>query len=89
MIDGNGEGVLIAGGAEEYGPQASSDNVIEHNVITNSTQRHNVESHWGSPLVGERNVVRQNCIFGGARDGAQPRPRSRPRVHRRRQPALP
>jgi parallel beta-helix repeat protein len=69
VIDGNGEGLLIAGGAEDFGPQASSDNVIEQNVITNSLQRSNVESHWGSPLVGERNVVRQNCIFGGARDG--------------------
>jgi hypothetical protein len=69
VIDGNGEGVLIAGGVEEFGPQASSDNVVEQNVITNSTQRHNVESHWGSALVGERNVVRNNCIHGGARDG--------------------
>jgi hypothetical protein len=66
VIDGNGEGVLIAGGAEDYGPQVSSDNVIEHNVITNSSQRNNVESHWGAGIVGERNVVRQNCIFGGA-----------------------
>jgi hypothetical protein len=69
VIDGNGEGVLIAGGAEDFGPQASSDNVVEQNVITNSSQRYNVEWHWGSPIVGERNVVRQNCIFGGARDG--------------------
>jgi hypothetical protein len=69
VIDGNGEGVLIAGGAEDFGAQASSDNVIEQNLITNSNQRNNIESHWGSPLVGERNVVRNNCIFGGARDG--------------------
>jgi hypothetical protein len=69
VIDGNGEGVMIAGGAEDYGPQASSGNVVEQNIITNSNQRYNVESHWGSPIVGERNVVRQNCIFGGARDG--------------------
>jgi hypothetical protein len=68
VIDSNGEGVLIAGGSEEFGPQASSDNVVEHNIITNSNQRYNVEWHWGSSLVGERNVVRQNCIFGGARD---------------------
>jgi hypothetical protein len=66
VIDGNGEGVLIAGGAEDYGPQASSDNVIEHNAITNSSQRNNVEWHWGAGIVGERNFVRQNCIFGGA-----------------------
>jgi len=69
VIDGNGEGVMIAGGSEDFGPQASSDNVVEQNVITNSSQRYNVEWHWGSPIVGERNIVRQNCIFGGARDG--------------------
>jgi hypothetical protein len=68
VIDGNGEGVLIGGGSEDYGPQASSDSVIEQNIITFSSQRYNVESHWGSPAVGERNVVRNNCVFGGARD---------------------
>jgi hypothetical protein len=68
VIDGNGEGVLIAGGSEDYGPQASNDNVIEQNIITNSNQRSNVESYWGSSLVGQRNVVRDNCIWGGARD---------------------
>jgi parallel beta-helix repeat protein len=70
VIDGTGEGVLIAGGAEEFGPQASSDNVIEQNVITNSNQRNNVESFWGTSLVGQRNVVRNNCIYGGARDAS-------------------
>jgi parallel beta helix pectate lyase-like protein len=69
IIDGNGEGVTIAGGSEDYGAQASNDNVVEQNVITNSVQRYNVESHWGSPVVGQRNFVRQNCVFGGARDG--------------------
>jgi hypothetical protein len=68
VIDGNGEGVLIAGGSEDYGPQASNNNVIEQNVITNSQVRNNVESYWGSSLVGQRNVVRDNCIWGGARD---------------------
>ena len=70
VIDGNGEGVLIGGGSEDYGSQASNDNVIELNSITYSTQRNNVEAHWGSGLVGRRNVVRQNCIFGGAADSA-------------------
>ena len=69
-IDGNGEGVLIAGGSEDYGQQASNDNVIEQNVITFSTQRNNVESRWDAALVGQRNVVRDNCIYGGALDGA-------------------
>jgi hypothetical protein len=67
VIDGNGEGVLIGGGAEELGLQASSGNVIEHNLITNSRVRYNVESHWDGGLVGIGNVVRRNCIHGGAR----------------------
>ena len=69
VIDGNGVGVLIGGGVEDFGEQASSGNVIEHNLITNSTDRYNVESHWGGALVGTGNVVRRNCIFGGARAG--------------------
>ncbi len=68
VIDGNGEGVLIAGGAEEFGPRATSNSTIENNIITNSTVRHNVESWWGTSLVGQNNVVRNNCIYGGARD---------------------
>jgi hypothetical protein len=67
VIDGNGEGVLIGGGAEELGPQASSGNVVEQNLITNSRQRYNVESHWDGGLLGVGNVVRRNCIYGGAR----------------------
>jgi hypothetical protein len=69
VIDGNGEGVVIAGGSEDYGLQASNDNLIERNLITFSTQRNNVESHWDPSLVGQRNVVRGNCIYGGALDG--------------------
>jgi hypothetical protein len=69
VIDGNGEGVLIGGGSEDYGAQASSENVIEHNVITNSTHSFNVMPFWGSPVVGKNNIVRENCIWGGARDG--------------------
>jgi hypothetical protein len=69
VIDGNGEGVLIGGGDEGFGPQASSGNVVEHNLITFSRERYNVEAHWGTQLVGEGNVVRRNCVFGGARDG--------------------
>jgi hypothetical protein len=66
VIDGNGQGVLISGGIEDFGPQASSDNVIEQNVITNSRRGNNVYGHWTGGVLGERNVVRQNCIFGGA-----------------------
>ena len=67
VIDGNGEGVLIGGGEEEFGPQTSNGNLIEHNVITFSTERYNVEADWGDGVPGEDNLVRRNCVFGGAR----------------------
>jgi hypothetical protein len=64
-IDGNGEGVMVSG-TDGY---ASSDNVIEHNLITNSKIRDNIESFWpdGNP-VGQGNVARDNCVSGGRRD---------------------
>jgi hypothetical protein len=64
-IDGNGEGILISGDSGF----ASSGNVVERNVITNSKIRDNVETFWpaGEP-VGQNNVVRENCISGGIRD---------------------
>jgi hypothetical protein len=70
VIDGNGEGILIAGGSEDYGSQASNDNVIEQNLITNSNQRNNVEARWDASLVGQGNFVRNNCIHGGALAGS-------------------
>ena len=65
VIDSNGEGVLF-GGTVEVAPR---DNLVEHNLITNSRTRYNVESHFepGGP-IGENNVVRKNCIEGGVRD---------------------
>ena len=67
VIDGNGEGVIFsseaAGGAYSR-PYASSDNVVTRNIISNSRERHNVESWWGGP-VGTGNVVRGNCLWNG------------------------
>lgn len=63
VIDGNGEGVIISGDSDE----ASDGNLVSDNVITNSTIRDNVESHWQGP-IGSGNVVRDNCVFGGVRD---------------------
>ena len=85
VIDGNGQGVAIGGS----GSQTSDNNLVEHNVITNSTIRYNVEGSWGSS-VGTGNVVRQNCTIGGARGRRHrrhPDPRGRlrrERQHRRR-----
>ena len=59
VIDGNGEGVIFSGA----GDSASSNNVLENNVITNSRIRHDVES-WFPDIVGSGNKVRNNCVFG-------------------------
>jgi nitrous oxidase accessory protein NosD len=63
VIDGNGQGVMVAGDTSN----TSDGNLIEHNLITNSTVRENVDSAWPG-AVGSENVVRDNCISGGARD---------------------
>ena len=63
VIDGNGEGVIFGGGDKA----ASSGNVLEYNVITNSKLRDNIESSWGTK-VGSNNVARDNCVGGGAYD---------------------
>jgi parallel beta-helix repeat protein len=74
-IDGNGEGVLLAGGA---GAVTSNDNIVERNVITNSDQRDNIEVYWpANGIAGTGNVFRDNCVSGGRRDnfdgGVMPR----------------
>ena len=66
VIDGNGQGVLFGGGSSS----SSDRNVVEGNVISNSKIRYNVESYWQGP-TGESNLVRRNCVFGGARDDGQ------------------
>ncbi len=63
VIDGNGQGVIF-GGSEE---SASSNNIVENNVITNSKIRDNVESSWGGP-IGKGNIARNNCVGGGKYD---------------------
>lgn len=73
VIDGNGQGVLFGGDADSV----SEDNLVEHNIITNSTIRYNVESSWQGS-TGSGNVVRGNCVYGGVRDdgdgGIEPAP---------------
>jgi beta-glucanase (GH16 family) len=62
-LDANGDGVLILGG----GPLASSNNVVERNVITNSTRRDNLATLWpDSGPIGTGNVYRDNCVWGDA-----------------------
>jgi len=65
VIDGNGEGVMVAGD----GSDTSDNNLIENNLITNSNVRDNLEAFWATPTsTGTNNVVRENCFFGGVRD---------------------
>jgi len=68
VIDGNGQGVIFSGD----GGRASSSNRVQGNIITNSRLRFNVESYWprGNP-VGTGNVAERNCLWNGARGGAQ------------------
>jgi parallel beta-helix repeat protein len=62
VIDGNGEGIIFSG-EEGF---SSNDNVVQYNVISDARERFDVESFYppGTP-VGEGNVVRDNCVFGG------------------------
>jgi hypothetical protein len=62
IIDGNGEGIIISG----TGGVASSYTNVYDNVLSNATQRHDVESWWpaGNP-VGVGNTVHDNCVWGG------------------------
>jgi parallel beta-helix repeat protein len=59
VISEDGEGVSFSG----EGGVASSDNVVEHNLIVNSLIRSDVESWYpaGNPR-GVGNVVRANCV---------------------------
>jgi parallel beta-helix repeat protein len=58
VIDGNGEGVIFGGGTSS----SSDDNLVANNVITGSTIRWNIQSHWQGP-VGSGNVARDNCVW--------------------------
>ena len=58
VVEGNGQGVIFGGD----GDSSSDRNVVEGNVIANSTIRFNVESHWQGP-TGSGNVARRNCVW--------------------------
>lgn len=64
VIHRNGTGVIFSG---DQGT-ASSNNVVEKNVITASQIRWDIEAFWpASNPVGTGNVARDNCVFGGVR----------------------
>lgn len=57
MVD-NGGGVIFAG----EGDAASTDNVVEQNVIVGSRIRPGVSAYWGG-RVGWANIARNNCVY--------------------------
>jgi hypothetical protein len=59
VIDGNGQGLIVSGD----GSTASSNNLVEDNVISNSPNGWNVESDWPGGRVGTGNIVRNNCLW--------------------------
>jgi parallel beta-helix repeat protein len=61
VIDGNGEGIIFSGSDG----MASSNNVVQDNVIANSRIRADVESFWDNTSPGHGNVVQHNCIGSG------------------------
>jgi hypothetical protein len=63
VIDGNPIGLNFSGDDTS----ASSGNVVEQNVISNSTRWWNVQTYWPGP-VGSGNAVRRNCVYGSNRD---------------------
>jgi len=72
VLDGNGDGVILAGTDD----MASSDNRIAHNVVSNTLDASErdepynnygflVTSFWGG-RVGADNLVASNCFWDGA-----------------------
>jgi hypothetical protein len=61
VIDGNGAGVAISGASGV----ASNDNLVEHNLITNSVTWNVYSWYPEGNQVGKGNLVRENCVHGG------------------------
>jgi hypothetical protein len=62
LMDRNGGGVIFAG----EGGKASSDNLVEGNVITGNRREPAIRSYWGG-RVGTGNVARDNCVDDAVR----------------------
>jgi hypothetical protein len=67
VMAGNGGGVIFAG----EGGEASSGNVVEHNVIAGSLQDYNLAHYWGG-RVGTGNAARENCLFSAGERNVEP-----------------
>ena len=64
VISGNGQGIIFSGASSHV----SSNNLVKRNIIRDSILRFNVEYFWQGGRVGSGNVVKHNCIYGGAKD---------------------
>lgn len=67
VIDGNGRSVVFGGTDQDV----ASGNVVERNLLTFPTEPENVSSYYPG-AVGQGNVVRNNCLFGGDESGGVP-----------------
>ena len=67
VIEDNGEGVVFGA----TGSKSSSDNLVQANVIVDSRVLYNVAGAYRpTDRIGTGNMVRDNCIGGGAADNA-------------------
>lgn len=66
VIDGNGEGVLLAGDASD----ASDSNAVHANIISYSNSRWNIGSSFDSGNVPAYNHVWNNCLYATNEDTA-------------------
>jgi parallel beta-helix repeat protein len=57
-IDGNGEGILFAGGVRDH----TDLTLVTGNIVSNSKLRWNIESYWENE-AGFANVVAGNCLW--------------------------
>jgi parallel beta helix pectate lyase-like protein len=60
VIDSNGQGIVLSGA----GSEVSSNNLIAHNIISNSNVGWNVYSGAPGPTA-KGNVLRHNCLWAG------------------------
>lgn len=68
VLDGNGRNVVFGGTKT----QTSNDNIVEHSILSSPVQPDNVAAFFDPASVGQGNVVRQSCLFGGGGEGGVP-----------------
>jgi hypothetical protein len=59
---------IVISGSDEYGAKQSENNSITHNVLSNTTDQHLIESFWDNVSAGTGNTVTDNILWASARD---------------------